>query len=59
MLPGVHIPIRAPEAIFQAKPDYVLILPWNIKDEMMHQLAFIRDWGGQFVVPIPSLQVIP
>jgi SAM-dependent methyltransferase len=58
-LPGVRIPVKAPEAIAEGRPDYVLILPWNIKDEVMQQLAFIREWGGQFVVPIPSLHVIP
>ena len=41
------------------KPDYVLILPWNLKDEIVEQQSFVREWGGQFVVPIPHLQVIP
>ena len=58
-LPGTHIPIFAPERIAQTKPDYVLILPWNLKDEIMKQNAFIRDWGGQFVVPIPEARVYP
>lgn len=58
-LPGVRIPVKAPEALAEGRPDYVLILPWNIKDEVMEQLAFIREWGGRFVVPIPSLQIIP
>jgi len=57
-LPGVHIPIRAPEAIAQAKPDYVLILPWNIKDEIVEQMRGIRAWGGRFVVPIPETRVL-
>jgi hypothetical protein len=57
-LPGVRIPVRAPEAIRETQPDYVLILPWNIKDEVIEQLAFIREWGGKFVVPIPSLTVV-
>lgn len=57
-LPGVRIPVKAPQAIAEDKPDYVLILPWNIKDEVIGQLSFIRSWGGQFVVPIPKLQVI-
>lgn len=56
-LPGTHIPILPTEAIAAAKPDYVLILPWNLKNEIAAQLAYIRDWGGKFVVPIPSLQV--
>ncbi len=57
--PGSHLEIRAPEALFAAKPDYVLILPWNLRDEIMDKLAAIRDWGGRFVVPIPRLQVLP
>lgn len=56
-LPGVRIPIFAPDVIKQTKPNYVLILPWNIKDEVMQQMAFIREWGGQFVVPIPEVKV--
>ena len=51
--PGTRIPILAPEAIREARPDYVLILPWNLKDEISAQAAYIREWGGQFVVPIP------
>ncbi|WP_114859413.1 class I SAM-dependent methyltransferase [Azospirillum brasilense] len=57
-LPGTRIPIKAPEAILEAKPDYVLILPWNLKDEVMTQMAEIRSWGGKFVVPIPTVQVL-
>jgi 2-polyprenyl-3-methyl-5-hydroxy-6-metoxy-1,4-benzoquinol methylase len=57
-LPGVRIPVETPELIAARQPDYILILPWNIKDEVMQQLSFVREWGGQFVVPIPSLQVI-
>jgi SAM-dependent methyltransferase len=53
-LPGTHIPIYPPERIAETKPDYVFILPWNLKDEIMAQLSFIRDWGGRFVVPIPA-----
>jgi SAM-dependent methyltransferase len=56
-LPGTRIPIHSPDWIAQTKPDYVLILPWNFKDEIMHQLTYIRDWGGKFVVPIPEVQV--
>jgi 2-polyprenyl-3-methyl-5-hydroxy-6-metoxy-1,4-benzoquinol methylase len=58
-LPGTHIPIHAPEALWDAQPDYVLILPWNLKNEIMEQLAAIRAWGGQFVVPIPEVTVYP
>jgi SAM-dependent methyltransferase len=57
-LPGTHIPIFPPEKIFETKPDYVLILPWNLKDEIMTQLAHIRSWGGRFVVPIPEVSVV-
>jgi SAM-dependent methyltransferase len=56
-LPGTRIPIRAPDAIAETRPDYLLILPWNLKDEIMKQMAHIRDWGGRFVVPIPAVRV--
>lgn len=56
-LPGNHIPIFHPDRIQQTKPDYVVILPWNLKDEIMQQLQFIREWGGRFVVPIPKVGV--
>src|SRR6202035_3489168 len=57
-LPGTHIPIESPERICQTKPDFLLILPWNLKDEIMAQLAYIRSWGGRFVVPIPEVSVL-
>ncbi len=57
LLPGTRIPIRAPEALLAARPDYVLILPWNLRDEIATQMAAVREWGGRFVVPIPSVQV--
>ncbi len=56
-MPGVHIPIYHPDKIPETKPDYVLILPWNLKDEIMQQYAFIKEWGGRFVVPSPELKV--
>jgi hypothetical protein len=56
-LPGTHIPIFQPEKIGETKPDYVFILPWNFKDEIMEQMASIREWGGKFVVPIPEVKV--
>jgi C-methyltransferase C-terminal domain len=58
-LPGTHIPIYAPERIKEARPDYLFILPWNLRDEIVQQNAYIREWGGQFVVPIPTVTVIP
>jgi len=56
-LPGTRIPIYHPDRIRETKPDYVVILPWNLKDEIMQQLQFIREWGGRFVVPIPKVTV--
>ena len=56
-LPGTHIPIKNPDKIKEDKPDYVLILPWNIKDEIVEQMSFIREWGGKFAVPIPEVVV--
>jgi hypothetical protein len=57
-LPGTHIPIFPAEKIAETRPDYVLILPWNLKEEIINQLAYIRDWGAKFVVPIPEVSVI-
>ena len=56
-LPGSHIPILQPDKIKDTKPDYVLILPWNLKEEIMNQLGCVRDWGGRFVIPIPKLTI--
>lgn len=56
-LPGTHIPIFHPDKIKETKPDYVLILPWNLKDEIMQQLSFIKVWGGKFVIPIPEVKI--
>lgn len=58
LLPGTHIPVHSPEHIAQTKPDYVLILPWNLQEEIVQQLGHIREWGGKCVVPIPELQVL-
>jgi hypothetical protein len=55
--PGVHVPVLPVEALWEAKPDYVLILPWNLREEISAQLAAIREWGGRFVVPIPTTEV--
>lgn len=57
LLPGVRIPIYSPEHIRETRPDYLLILPWNLKDEVIKVNAYIREWGGQFVVPIPEVKV--
>ncbi len=57
-LPASHIPVVNDAYLMAARPDYVLILPWNLKDEIMQQLSYIKEWGGKFVVPIPALQVI-
>ncbi|HZU85686.1 MAG TPA: class I SAM-dependent methyltransferase [Polyangiaceae bacterium] len=57
-LPGTHIPIFAPERIDEYRPDRILILPWNFKDEILQQLAHVRQWGAQFIVPIPSATVL-
>jgi SAM-dependent methyltransferase len=56
-LPGSHIPIYHPDRIRETKPDYVVILPWNLKDEIIEQLQYIREWGGRFVVPIPEVAI--
>jgi SAM-dependent methyltransferase len=58
-LPGTHIPILHPDRIKETKPDYLMILPWNFKDEIMAQMSGIRAWGGKFVVPIPEVTVYP
>jgi hypothetical protein len=57
-LPGSHIPIRAPEEIPKTKPHYILILPWNLRDEIVEQMTVIRNWGGKFVIPIPEPGVV-
>jgi hypothetical protein len=57
-LPGTHIPIKHPDQIKIDKPDYILILPWNIKEEIIDQLSFVHSWGGKFIIPIPIVEVI-
>jgi hypothetical protein len=56
-LPGTGIPILHPDRILETRPDYVLILPWNIKDEIMKQMAMVRDWGGRFVTAVPRITI--
>lgn len=58
-LPGTHIPVYSPDRIRETQPNYVLILPWNLREEIMQQNAYIREWGGQFVVPIPKVKLYP
>lgn len=56
--PGARIPIHPPERIAQDRPDYVLVLPWNLRAELTEQLSYVRDWGGRLVFPIPTLEVV-
>ncbi len=56
-LPGTHIPILTPDQLARTKPDYVLVLPWNLKEEISEQLSYVRDWGGHLVFPIPVLEI--
>jgi SAM-dependent methyltransferase len=58
-LPGSRIPIHSPDRVREAKPDYLLVLPWNLQQEILEQMSYVRDWGGRFVVPIPTLRVLP
>jgi SAM-dependent methyltransferase len=57
-LPGTHIPIHPPERLKETRPDLVVILPWNLRDEIVEQLSYVREWGGQLVVPIPRLAIV-
>jgi hypothetical protein len=57
-LPGTHIPIYAPERIAETRPDYVLVLPWNLREEISQQLDYVRAWGGRLVFPIPALEIV-
>ena len=57
-LPGTHIPIFPPDKIRETRPDYVFVLPWNLKAELIEQLGYIRDWGGRFVFPIPTPEIV-
>lgn len=57
-LPGTHIPIKSPDEIQKTKPDYLVIIPWNLKDEIMEQMKYIRGWGGKFVIPIPEVKIL-
>ena len=57
-LPGTHIPICAPERLAETRPDYILVLPWNLREEVSQQLSYVRSWGGRLVFPIPALDVV-
>jgi SAM-dependent methyltransferase len=57
-LPGTHIPIYAPERLAETRPDYVLVLPWNLREEISRQLRYVGSWGGQLVFPIPELEIV-
>ena len=57
-LPGTHIPIHAPERLAETRPDYILVLPWNLREEISRQLSYARSWGGRLVFPIPELQIV-
>ncbi len=58
LIPGVRVPIEAPEKIFKSKPDFVLLLPWNLKDEIVRQMSAVREWGAKFVVAVPALEIV-
>jgi SAM-dependent methyltransferase len=58
-LPGSHVPVVAPEHVREARPDYLLLLAWNLRDEITQQMAHVREWGCRFVVPVPQLEVLP
>jgi hypothetical protein len=57
-LPGTHIPVHAPEKIAETKPDYIMIVPWNLQKEIAKQLGYVREWGGRLFVPIPEVRVL-
>jgi hypothetical protein len=58
-MPGSQIPIVSEDHLRAHRPDYVVILPWNLRDEVVQQLSYIREWGGQFVIAVPELKVTP
>jgi SAM-dependent methyltransferase len=57
-LPASHIPVVNEQYLKDAKPDYIIILPWNLKDEIIQQLSYVKDWGGRFIIPVPELQIL-
>jgi hypothetical protein len=58
-LPGTRLAVYAPERVRETKPDYLLVLPWNLQAEVVEQMSLIRDWGGRFIVPIPEPKIQP
>lgn len=58
LLPGTHIPIFSPDIIKNNKPDFIVLFPWNLEEEIVNQLSFVSEWGGKFVIPIPELKII-
>lgn len=58
LLPGSLIPIFHPNELKETKPDYIFILPWNLKDEIMQQISYVRDWGAKFIIPIPEPVIV-
>jgi len=58
LLPGSRIPVYDTDKIFEAKPDYILILPWNLKNEIINNLQYVKEWGAKFIIPIPNIEII-
>ncbi|KAB2836557.1 SAM-dependent methyltransferase, partial [bacterium] len=58
-IPGTRVPIFPPERVFETRPDYLLLLPWNLEGEIRRQMDGVREWGGQFIVPIPKPRILP
>ena len=58
LLPGSRIPVYDTEKIRETRPDYILILPWNLREEITGQMSFVRDWGGRFIVPVPEPRIL-
>ena len=57
-MPGSRIPVESEERLWKERPDYIVILPWNLREEIMEQLAYVQEWGGKFVTAVPSLEVV-
>ena len=57
-MPGTHIPVHPPEKLAETRPDYILVLPWNLKREISAQLDYVREWGAKLIVPIPAAETL-